>query len=62
MQLVSLLPLLLSLTSRGAKQVVLLRVYYPWKFFTPLIGKLMGNFKPNTYLLSSAATFRNEPY
>ena len=44
------------------KQVVLVRAFYRWKFFTPMVGKVMSNFGNNEFLLSSVAVFRNEPY
>ncbi len=46
----------------SAKQVVVVRAFYDWKFFTPLIGQLMSNIGGNRFLLSVATTFRNEPY
>lgn len=48
---------------KGApRQVLLVRAYYDWKFFTPMIGRLMSNDGSNAFLLSVATTFRTEPY
>jgi len=44
------------------RQVVLVRAFYVWDFFTPLIGKLLSNTGGDKFLVSAATTFRNEPY
>lgn len=46
----------------GPRRVILVRVFYDWNFITPLIGTLMGNTNRNSFLLSAATAFRNEPY
>ena len=48
---------------KGApRQVLLVRAFYDWKFFTPMIGRLMSNDGSNAFLVSVATTFRTEPY
>lgn len=44
--------------------IVLVRVYYRWKIFTPLLNTALvnGGTGSDTRLLTSAAVFRNEPY
>ena len=44
----------------GTNEVVLYTVTYPWKFVTPLIGKLVG--KDGELTLSATAVVQNEPY
>lgn len=47
-----------------ATDIVLVRVYYRWKLFTPGLDKAMENMGGGSgkRLLSSATAFRNEPY
>jgi len=44
-----------------AGEVVVYTISYPWKFFTPLIGDLMGD-SERIITLSSRIVVRNEPY
>ena len=44
------------------RQVVVVRAFYNWEFFTPMIGALMSRNGGNSLLLQVATTFRNEPY
>ena len=46
----------------GPKKVVVVRAFYPWKFFTPLIGSLMHAIDGKVFILNAAMAFRNEPY
>ena len=46
----------------GPKTVVVVRAFYPWKFITPLIGKLMHAFNDRVFIVQAATAFRNEPY
>lgn len=43
------------------QQIVVYTVSYPWTFFTPMIGQLMGD-ENNQRILSSRIVVRNEPY
>jgi Flp pilus assembly protein TadG len=45
-----------------ACNVVLVRVFYAWPVFTPLLTPFLSNMADNRHLLYSAAAFRNEPY
>ena len=42
--------------------VVLVRVFYAWPVFTPILTPFLSNMAGNKHLLYSAAAFRNEPY
>jgi len=44
-----------------AQQVVVYTVSYPWKFFTPVIGEIMGG-EDQTLTLTARLVVRNEPY
>jgi len=41
---------------------VLVRAYYQWPVFTPLLDFFLANMSGSNHLLASAAAFRNEPY
>ena len=41
---------------------VLVRVFYAWPVFTPILTPFLSNMAGNKHLLYSAAAFRNEPY
>lgn len=46
-----------------AGDVVLVRTYYVWEIYTPLLGELLGNIgSTGSRLLMSTAAFRNEPF
>ena len=42
--------------------VVLVRSFYAWPVFTPVLTPFLTNMANNRHLISSAAAFRNEPY
>jgi len=42
--------------------VVLVRVYYSWTVFTPVLTPFLSNMAGSKHLLYGAASFRNEPY
>lgn len=44
----------------GTSEVVVYTVTYPWQFFTPLIGELVGT--DGTLTLTATAVVQNEPY
>lgn len=46
----------------SACSVVLVRVYYAWTVFTPVLTPFLVNVTGNKHLLYSAASFRNEPF
>lgn len=46
----------------GPLDVVVVRAYYVWDIYTPLLGAILGNVgSTNSRLLISTAAFRNEP-
>ena len=42
--------------------VVLVRAFYRWQVFTPVLNFFLDNMNGSYHLLSTAAAFRNEPY
>ena len=46
----------------NACDVVLVRVFYAWNVFTPVLTPFLVNVNGNKHLLYSAAAFRNEPF
>jgi Flp pilus assembly protein TadG len=52
----------LTFNAGGPNEIVVVRAYYQWKLFTPLISKAMQTLKNGSMLVVSTATFRNEPY
>jgi len=51
----------LQFNTGGASQIVLVRAYYQWTLFAPLMNTAMVKL-PGKTLLTSVTTFRNEPY
>jgi Flp pilus assembly protein TadG len=45
-----------------ACNVVLVRVFYPWTVFTPVLTPFLSDMASNKHLLYSASSFRNEPF
>jgi Flp pilus assembly protein TadG len=45
-----------------ACSVVLVRVFYAWEVFTPLLTPFLSNMAGSKHLLYAAAAFRNEPF
>lgn len=46
----------------NADEIVLVRAFYEWEIFTPLIGAPLANMDDDTRLLQATAVFRNEPF
>jgi Flp pilus assembly protein TadG len=46
----------------NACNVVLVRVFYAWPVFTPLLTPFLTNMANNKHLLYTATAFRNEPF
>jgi Flp pilus assembly protein TadG len=46
----------------AACQVVLVRVFYAWNVFTPLLTPFLSTMAGNKHLLYAANAFRNEPF
>lgn len=45
-----------------SNQVILMRSFYLWHLATPFFGALFSNNASNSYLMTAAAAFRNEPF
>jgi Flp pilus assembly protein TadG len=46
----------------SACNVVLVRVFYAWTVFTPVLTPFLSNMSGSKHLLYSASSFRNEPF
>ena len=55
-------PPLAAGTVGNACDVVLVRAFYRWPVFTPILGFFLQNIAGGYHLISTAAAFRNEPY
>ena len=56
------LPTLSNFNIGNACEVVLVRAFYKWPVVTPMLDFFLGNVSGGYHLLSTAASFRNEPY
>ena len=56
------LPTLSNFNTGSACEVVLVRAFYKWPVFTPMLDFFLANMAGNYHLLATAAAFRNEPY
>jgi Flp pilus assembly protein TadG len=56
------LPPLTTFNTGSACEVVLVRAFYQWPVFTPMLNFFLANMAGNYHLLSTAAAFRNEPF
>lgn len=52
----------LTFTPGGPEDIVLVRGFYRWTLFTPFLSQALGKLSNNEAVVTSAATFRNEPY
>lgn len=52
----------LTFTPGGPEEIVLVRGFYRWPLFTPFLSQALGKLSNNEAVVTSAATFRNEPY
>lgn len=52
----------LTFTPGGPEEIVLVRAFYRWSLFTPFLSQALGKLNNNEAVVTSAATFRNEPY
>lgn len=52
----------LTFSVGGPHDIVVVRTYYKWPFFTPLIGQAMKQLSDGSMLVVSTHVFRNEPY
>ena len=56
------LPKLTAFGTGAACDVVLVRAFYVWPVFTPILNFFLANMNGSNHLLSTAAAFRNEPF
>jgi len=56
------LPRLTNFDTGSPCDVVLVRVFYRWPVFTPMLSFFLANMNGSYHLLATAAAFRNEPY
>ena len=56
------LPNLTDFNTGKACDVVLVRAFYRWPVFTPMLNFFLANMSGDKHLLATAAAFRNEPY
>jgi hypothetical protein len=55
-------PTALAFATGGPGDVVVVRSYYQWTLFTPMMNQALQTLSGGKTLITSAATFRNEPY
>ena len=46
----------------GGTSIVLVRAFYVWPLYTPVIGQFFANMSGNSRLLSTSVAFKNEPF
>jgi Flp pilus assembly protein TadG len=56
------LPNLTAFSIGNACDVVVVRAFYRWPVFTPMLNFFLANMNGNQHLLATAAAFRNEPF
>jgi Flp pilus assembly protein TadG len=52
----------LTFTPGGPQDIVVVRAYYQWPLMTPLMNQALQQVNGGKALITSTATFRNEPY
>ncbi len=55
-------PSKLQFNMGNAGDIVVVRAYYQWTVFTPMMNQAMQSLSGGKTLIESAAAFRNEPY
>ena len=51
-----------SSATTGTPNIVLVRVFYKWKLYTPLFAEYYANLAGDYRLLTTSVAFRNEPF
>ncbi|HVW72380.1 MAG TPA: TadE/TadG family type IV pilus assembly protein [Rhizomicrobium sp.] len=51
-----------TFTTGNACEVVLVRAFYKWPVYTPMLNFFLSNMAGGYHLLATAAAFRNEPF
>ena len=52
----------LAFAPGGPESIVVVRAYYQWTLFTPLLSMAVQKLNGGKTLVTSTITFRNEPY
>ena len=52
----------LTFTPGAAGDIVLVRAFYQWKLFSPLIDQMSASLNGGSTLITATAAFKNEPY
>jgi Flp pilus assembly protein TadG len=52
----------LTFTPGTAGDIVLVRAFYQWKLFSPLIDQMSASLNGGSTLITATAAFKNEPY
>jgi len=55
-------PSTLQFNMGGPGDIVVVRAYYQWSLYTPMMNQALQTLSGGKTLIESAATFRNEPY
>jgi Flp pilus assembly protein TadG len=55
-------PTAMTFQMGGPGNIVVVHAYYQWGLFTPLMNRGLQNLSNGKMLITSATTFRNEPY
>ena len=55
-------PTALTFSTGGPGDIVVVRAYYQWALFTPMMNQVLDTVSGGKTLITAAATFRNEPY
>ena len=55
-------PAALTFTPGGPTDIVVVRAYYQWPLIAPLMSQALQQLNGGKVLITSTATFRNEPY
>ena len=56
------LPKLTTFNTGSPCDVIVVRAFYTWEVFTPMLSFFLSNMSGTNHLLATAAAFRNEPY
>ena len=51
-----------SFDAGSSNDIILVRAFYEWELFTPILTAPFANLTPNTRLIQSGVAFRNEPF
>lgn len=52
----------LSFQTGGAGDIVMVRAFYQWTLFTPMLDGMVASMNGGSTLITATSTFKNEPY